>query len=325
MRSDWEHRIVCLLGTVVLVVGSMLIATHPLVPRFFDALPVIDWSSPTVLSGDQLWVAGATTLLIVVVILTPLFEPRPRRILDTIAAAEQRVVMAIIVLATIGYFDYTYRLPRTTLIELSILLLVFIPAWFVVMQRRPASTPRRAIIIGNDREQIEQTAQATDVSIIGYVAPLGQFWDQEAVRQISFVADGGRAVGPNTNDPKYLGNISQLGAIFVEYGIDTAVLAFDHPDRAEFFGTLSTCREYGVEAKAHRTHADSVLTIGASSADTGDIVDIELEPLNWYDHVLKRAFDVAFSVLGLVVLAPVIVIIAAAIRLDDSGPVLVCV
>ena len=148
----------------------------------------------------------------------------------------------------------------------------------------PISTPRRAIIIGNDREQIVQTAQAADVSIIGYVAPLGQVWDQGAGQRLSFVADGGRAVGPNANSPDYLGNLSQLGSIFVEHGIDTAVLAFARPDRAEFFETLSICREYGVEAKAHRTHADSVLTIGASSADTGKIVDIELEPLNWYDH-----------------------------------------
>ena len=136
MGSDWGHRAVCLLGTAILVVGSLLVATHPFVQILFDALPVVGWSSTIMLSGEQLWLAGGTTLLVVVVTLTPLFEPQPRRILDTIAVAGQRVVMSILVLAALGYYDYSYRLPRTTLIPLSLLLLVFIPAWFAVVQRR---------------------------------------------------------------------------------------------------------------------------------------------------------------------------------------------
>lgn len=136
MRFDWGHRVTCLLGTAILVAGSLLVATHPLVQILFDALPVVGWSSTIMLSGEQLWLAGGTTLLVVVVTLTPLFEPQPRRILDTIAVAGQRVVMSILVLAALGYYDYSYRLPRTTLIPLSLLLLVFIPAWFAVVQRR---------------------------------------------------------------------------------------------------------------------------------------------------------------------------------------------
>jgi len=40
-----------------------------------------------------------------------------------------------------------------------------------------------------------------------------------------------------------------------------------------------------------------------------------------YEHYIKRCVDVLFSVLSLIVLSPLMVVIAAAIRLEDGGPV----
>jgi hypothetical protein len=43
-----------------------------------------------------------------------------------------------------------------------------------------------------------------------------------------------------------LGGLSRLDEVFVEYDVDTALLAFGAPDRAEFFGALDACYEHGV-------------------------------------------------------------------------------
>jgi len=53
----------------------------------------------------------------------------------------------------------------------------------------------------------------------------------------------------------------------------------------------------------------------------GELADVDLEPWDWQDHVLKRAFDVVFSLVGLVVLSPVMAVIAVAIKAEDGGPV----
>ena len=45
-------------------------------------------------------------------------------------------------------------------------------------------------------------------------------------------------------------------------------------------------------------------------------------PLSWRDRMLKRGFDVAVATTVLVLLAPVLLAVAAAIRLADGGPVL---
>jgi lipopolysaccharide/colanic/teichoic acid biosynthesis glycosyltransferase len=62
-----------------------------------------------------------------------------------------------------------------------------------------------------------------------------------------------------------------------------------------------------------------VLTSGTAE---GELVDIDLEPWDWQDHLVKRVFDVAFSGTALVVLSPVVLVIAVAIKLDSPGPVL---
>lgn len=54
-----------------------------------------------------------------------------------------------------------------------------------------------------------------------------------------------------------------------------------------------------------------------AEGDVGTLVDIE--PWGVQDYVLKRSFDLAFSLVKLAVLSPVIVAIVVAIKLDDGG------
>jgi Undecaprenyl-phosphate glucose phosphotransferase len=51
------------------------------------------------------------------------------------------------------------------------------------------------------------------------------------------------------------------------------------------------------------------------------VVDLHRGPLTWSEGAIKRAFDILFSSLALVVLAPTMLIAAIVIKLDSSGPV----
>jgi len=51
-------------------------------------------------------------------------------------------------------------------------------------------------------------------------------------------------------------------------------------------------------------------------------LEVDLEPWDWQDHIIKRTFDVAFAGVTLLVLSPIILLIAVAIKLEDLGPVL---
>ena len=74
-------------------------------------------------------------------------------------------------LATLGYFNMTYRLPHATLARTMGMLLVVLPAWFVTIGNRPRKSERRAIIAGDDPMQISRTADAVEISVLGYLLP----------------------------------------------------------------------------------------------------------------------------------------------------------
>ena len=61
-----------------------------------------------------------------------------------------------------------------------------------------------------------------------------------------------------------------------------------------------------------------------SRNDIGDTVAIELQraALSPTEQVVKRAVDIVFSLLGLIILSPILFIAALAIRLDSPGPAL---
>ncbi|TIS54134.1 undecaprenyl-phosphate glucose phosphotransferase [Mesorhizobium sp.] len=52
------------------------------------------------------------------------------------------------------------------------------------------------------------------------------------------------------------------------------------------------------------------------------MLDIFDKPINDWDSVAKRAFDVVFSIIGIIVFSPVMLVMAIAIKLDSKGPVL---
>jgi lipopolysaccharide/colanic/teichoic acid biosynthesis glycosyltransferase len=318
MDAGWQYRLGGVVGTVVLTLLAVSIADSFVVQQLFSLFPVIGrlpFETPTEppFISKTLIAVGVVTLM-----LAPLYKPQPRRILDIGLQTYRRLGVAVLALATIGYFDLSFRLPRGTLLVTSAILAVVLPAWFVAIRRRPHPGGNRTIIIGDDPETMNDILESVEGNVIGYVSPPSAYFGEEAPRVTApELADGGQPT--ELDELACLGGLSRLDEVLVEYDVGTAVLAFARPDRGEFFGALDSCYEHGVAAKVHRDHADVVLTSGSIE---GDLVDIDLEPWDWQDHVVKRLFDMAFAGTALVVLSPIIVVIAVAIKIDSPGPVL---
>ena len=113
----------------------------------------------------------ATTLAVVFAAFVPLFKLRPRRLLDAAALAQQRVPLAMVALAAVGYFDYRFALPRLTLVHTAGLLLVAVRLWFLFIRKRLQDSENRVLIVGDGPERMADVLRATELPILGYVAP----------------------------------------------------------------------------------------------------------------------------------------------------------
>ncbi|WP_266081633.1 sugar transferase [Haladaptatus caseinilyticus] len=318
MPSGFRYRFASISGTILLVVLSVAIANYSPVQLFVTtSIPVVDQLPMTVMSDTQVAVAGLVSIFLITGCLFPMYKPRPRRILDTMFITEKQLIIAMLGLATIGYFDYSYRLPRSTLIIVMSLLAISLPLLFVVIRRRPRTKNKRAIVIGDDIRHIKDVLEVINTPVLGYVSPPSGYeiknWERKQI-----VSDGG------TEQPlagvERLGGLSRLENILIENSIDVVILAFSTTDRAEFFGALDTCYKHGVTAKAPNRQIDSVLT-KAKATEDDELVEIALEPWDWQDYLFKRTFDILFASTSLIILAPLLGIIALAIKLDSSGPV----
>ncbi len=326
METGWRYRALAIGGAATLTAAATLTVNAPQTQAVLAALPVLNNLRPRSVTGGILVTKVAMTLAVVLGVLWPLFKPRPRRILDTVSLTERRLFLAATALATVGYFDWSSRLPRLTLIGTVALLSVGLPAWFVAIRRRPR-TVSRAVIVGDDPAAVARLRTAADVPVLGYVAPPavepapgGTGTGTAAAR----TTDGGvpaslPAAGDGAADLSRLGGLSRLETVLVDHDVDTVLLGFERPDREEFFGVLSTCHEHGVRVQVHRDDADGVLVDDAVGAE---LVDTAVEPWDWQDRALKRLFDVGFAATALLALSPAIAVIAAAVKLDSEGPVL---
>lgn len=314
MVTGWRYRILGGVGAALLTLIGVYVANHPVAQVVFTTYVPLFWRlDPVVLTNDSLQLAMLVSAVIVVLSLVPLFKPQPRRILDTVMLVQQRVFIAGLALATLGFFKWSHRLPRATLVMLIGILGITLPAWFVFIRKGANGTTTRAVIVGDDYDQIVRIVNEADIPVLGYLCPPSTYWKRDETQEVlTTMADGG-SIGLER-----LGGLSNLEEMLVELDIDTVILAFSAADRGDFFGTLDTCHEHGVKAKVHREYVDDVLT---AESQVGTLVDVDVEPWDPQDYFFKRAFDVLIAGAALLVLSPIILLIILAILLERSGPV----
>ncbi|WP_368276863.1 sugar transferase [Halocatena pleomorpha] len=215
------------------------------------------------------------------------------------------------------------------LVLMTLGLLVLLPAWHVLIRNQKRGATESVIIIGDDLEKISAINNNSEIDFIGYVSLNIRSQDghknPETTSESTPVAtftDGGTTSlvpQPEIDNLDYLGGLSRLHETLLSYDPDTAVLAFSQTDREEFFGVLNTCYNHGVTTKAHRELGDNILTCDTSKYE--DLVDINLEPWDWQDRMIKRVFDMSFAATGLLVFSPLMIAIAIAIKVDSPGPI----
>lgn len=142
---------------------------------------------------------------------------------------------------------------------------------------------------------------------------------------LGFLDDSLTEHGPAHRDYKpILGKVSELEGLLDGALIDEVVIALPLSAYDKFGQLINTCEKAGVRTMIipdffdylpARPHFDNFAGIPLIN-----VRDIPLDNLN--NRILKRTFDIIFSILAIVVTFPVMLVVALGIKLTSKGPVI---
>ena len=210
-----------------------------------------------------------------------------------------------------GYAFTSLRLGRLAFLELGVTLLVGLLVWRTAWlgSWSLARMTIRVLAVGS----------GTLGNTIADLAPVSA----RPFKIIGFIDDDPAAADSIPVGHELLGKISDLSSIVEETRPDVVVVV--QQDRRGRFpaNSLLECRLRGIAVEDWPTFYEKA---------TGKILVTELRP-SWLifadgfvktprTEIIKRLFDVSLASVGLLLMAPVMAVIALAIKLESAGPVL---
>jgi Undecaprenyl-phosphate glucose phosphotransferase len=195
--------------------------------------------------------------------------------------------------------------------------LVIFMAFRLVMSRlirrwaRNGKMERRAVIVGGGKPA-EDLIRSIEQQPYNDIRICGVFDDRDAKRSPAIVA----------GYPK-LGNIAELIEFARIAHIDMLIVSLPITAEARVLSLLKKLWVLPVDIRlsAHNNHLQfrprAYSYIGSVA-----MIDLFDKPINDWDSVAKRAFDIFFSLFGIVLFSPIIIATAIAIKLESKGPVI---
>lgn len=139
---------------------------------------------------------------------------------------------------------------------------------------------------------------------------------------IGLVDDDVHTLNGSQHPPK-LGALGDLASVLKNCEVDRVIIAFSRASHQELLACIRTCRDHHVAVDVV-PRLFELLDSGQALNQIGGmpLLSIGAPPLTPASRIAKRALDVIISAATLIVLSPLLLAIALAIKLDSRGPVL---
>ena len=211
-----------------------------------------------------------------------------------IQGALQALLFTLIALLLISYFfRIEQRLPRLTILATMTAAACLIVLARLLIGRLLARGARRSITA----EMFLRDGVAID-------APSGML----------VIDTRDCALTPDLRDPQMMNNFAALIR-----GMDRVVIACAPNDRKKWAMMLKGANMRG---EVLADDFDSIGAIGIDCVEDHTTLVVSTGPLLLHQRFTKRTFDLVFSIPVLIIIAPILMGVAIAIKLDSRGPVL---
>lgn len=138
-----------------------------------------------------------------------------------------------------------------------------------------------------------------------------------------FLDDDEDKQGTSIEGVEVLGNIDSLPEVVTEHQIDEVILALPLGAYKRVGFIINTCEKFGVKTMIIPDYFDFIpARPRVGDVDGIPLIDIRHVPLDEPNNkLLKRSFDIVFSLAVLVLLSPVLIALAVGVKLSSPGPV----
>jgi Undecaprenyl-phosphate glucose phosphotransferase len=167
---------------------------------------------------------------------------------------------------------------------------------------------RRTIVIGNPKQHSEIAQRLSDAGV-------------QTIRLLPFPVKQATSVGSTGTDIDH-GQLHRMIEICRKLRPDDILILSDPADLVRSARLADVLSELPVSLHMIPVGAESSL-VTFRLGELGGVVTIQLLhlPLSMLDRAVKRAFDIAAALVGILMFSPLLLLVALAIKLDSRGPI----
>jgi exopolysaccharide biosynthesis polyprenyl glycosylphosphotransferase len=142
------------------------------------------------------------------------------------------------------------------------------------------------------------------------------------IELVGFLDDGEPRVADGDPSLPILGALDDLAGIVADQEVDRVIVAFSRARHNDFLRVVRACADYGVKVNI----VPRLFEVVSSRALVDDVegiplLDVGHVELSRFNMAIKRAFDLVVGSMVMLLILPVLVTVALAIKLDSRGPV----
>jgi len=244
---------------------------------------------------------------------------RPRRIgshwkemLDVAKAC----TFCVFILIAVTYLLRRFELSRLSFFYfwlLSLLVIGFDRALFrgwLRFLRKRGYNQKQALIAGSGSSAVDL------VDRLSHHPELG-------IKVLGLLAEDPEKAAPNIGGIQVLGGLGDLKRIIHAHQVDILFIALPNDAQHHLEALLEGLSEEVLDVKIIPDLFRFVtLRGGIDELDGLPIISLQETPLYGWNRVVKRVFDIVFSVSGIVLFSPLMAVIAILVKLTSPGPVL---
>lgn len=239
------------------------------------------------------------------------FTSLPDEMYDLIRA----ISLSVLIFVFLAYFFKEYPYSRLTILffwVFSILLVGFsrIFARHLLRSLRRRGFNLRYVLIIGEEELSQKLVQSFHRH------------PELGLKAIGILNHSREKVGQVIEGVRVIGTHEDLSQILKQGGIDQVFIALPFHLHEKIKEILNSLKDELVNIKAVSDVSDFViLRGGVDELDGLPIINIQDTPLHGWGKIAKRALDLFLSILGIVLLSPLMFLIAVLIKMISPGPV----